>query len=517
MRKSFHSVPFLLLVSIFAATGHPRGFYFDSNAPDNSGSGRSASSPWRNFSPLGAVHDLGGGDTLFLKRGSFWDSTSFYMVKGGTKGKPEVMTSYGPLSSPRPHLRYTGENPVLRLAGSHMVIQGLHLSGSPQACAATSGTSFTDVTLRDMQLEDCNTGISIERTDTVLIQGNDIRNMHFFKQAAGAVGISISMANQVRILDNRLRWCTGTKGDTTDGGGIELFRRCTRVEIARNRAYRTNGFMEMGGFRSQHDSMKSILVHHNIAMETKSLAWISLATPVDSSDKWGCGFDSVYFINNTLIQDQTKGSLSFGTSVKPVSPDPITFKGNLITGDSIAAYFYNSQFTRSGNIFWSRLPRVAPGWDSLLTSRGERQVDPRLVSKNLDSLTYILSDSSPARSVGAGASAARALGKTLMGFDLGLTTWVGAIQPETASIQPGVGANSVKWSISWTNGGVRLRSEVPLGNVRIRSVDELGKRSFPWRNAPADGGSDVFISCQECRRSLLLVETDRFNGAQRVF
>ena len=87
------------VIGTFAeSTNESHSYYLDSNAGDDSNSGRSPSSAWRTIGKINSIA-LAPGDTVYFLRGDIWRET-LEPQRGGAPGRPVTFTAYG--SGPAP-------------------------------------------------------------------------------------------------------------------------------------------------------------------------------------------------------------------------------------------------------------------------------------------------------------------------------------------------------------------------------------------------------------------------------
>jgi len=489
-RSRIRSAPDVcLFLALLAGQCAGRGYYMDAAMPDNSGNAASPSSAWRDFKPfVGKV--VAPGDTLYLRRGRTWAGQILYIYHGGAAGNPFVVTSYGDASDPLP--RIVDSSPeIVGVGASHVVVQQLDLGGGYAACLANVEPHLTDLTVQDMVVHDCDAGISISTIDTAVIQRNDVHHMYFANGSSGAVGIALDSTTHVKVLENIVRDCWDSTATGNDGGAFELFRANSDIEIAWNRAYRTDGFLEMGGLRG--DTIRRVVVHHNIALETNVLLWLNARTPTDTSDQWGVGYSDVYFDNNTLVQRARKAASSIGVNTTLTSSNQVYVRNNLVDGDSSVGFTYDGPFDHSHNLFWSKLyelpahPSAAVGefWaDPLLTEDDSNVIYDLLpASLAIDSglrLAYpsymelaTLPVLSGFPSIGAieyhlqspslFQVAEKAWSVRVVGGMVRVGGWIGQSSPYSAVLRDILGRILARWNGNFNAGPIQLQWGLPTG------------------------------------------------------
>lgn len=367
--------PFLMTALLLAAcaSGHTRAFHIDCVDGNDSKDGRTATSAWKNATKV-IETKFQPGDTIRLKRGCTWNNQTLQILHSGTVSAPIVITSYGPISSPAPVIRDTGIR-VVGIGASHVAVESLAVTGSRKTCVVTMGTGLRNLTFRHLEVYGCSNGISIANTDTARVHGNHVHDITYINSTSGAIGIVLDQTKNVKVTDNILRNCIGTLNGKSDGGGIELYRSNSNTEIARNRAHRTYGFLELGGLSG--DTIRNLLVHRNIALETRTLAWVNLDTPTDTSNFWGIGYQSVVITQNTFIHKSSLVGSPIGSNTFLTDPDQILITNNVVTGDSVNGFVYQGGFARANNLFHSKVVNLTS--KKFAWAPGELEMDPYLV------------------------------------------------------------------------------------------------------------------------------------------
>lgn len=382
------------LLLLACASGHARAFHIDCANGDDSKDGRSTTTAWKNATKV-IETKFQPGDTIRLKRGCTWNNQTLQILHSGTVSAPIVITSYGSLSSPAPAIRDTGIR-VVGIGASHVVVESLTVTGSRRTCVVTMGTGLRNLTVRHLEVYGCSNGISIANTDTAWVHNNHVHDITYTNSTTGAIGIVLDQTNNVKVTDNILRNCIGTLNGKSDGGGIELYRSNSNTEIARNRAHRTYGFLELGGLSG--DTIRNLLVHRNIAMETRTLAWVNLDTPTDTSNVWGIGYQGVVIAQNTFIHNSSLVGSSIGSNTFLTDPNQIMITNNVVTGDSVNGFVYQGGFTRANNLFYSKIVNLTS--KKFVWAPGELETDPLLVVDTVQIL-YKLTAGSPLSQSGA--------------------------------------------------------------------------------------------------------------------
>lgn len=388
---------FLVITSVFL-TGiervNARTFFIDSDANNNTLDGLSPTKAWKSVTKVIETR-FQPGDTIRLKRGGNWNNQTLQLLHSGTANAPIVITSYGPMSSPAPVIRDTGIR-VVGIGASHAVVESLAVTGSRNTCVVTMGKGLRNLTVRHLEVYGCSNGISVANTDTARVHNNHVHDITYTNSTSGAIGIVLDQTKNVKVTDNILRNCIGTLNGKSDGGAIELFRSNSDIEIARNRAHRTFGFLELGGLSG--DTIRNLLVHRNIALETRTLAWINLDTPTDTSNFWGVGYQGVVIAQNTYIHRSSLVGSPIGANTFLTDPSQIMITSNVVTGDSVNGFVYQGGFSRANNLFHSKLVNLTS--KKFVWAPGELETDPLLVVDTVQIL-YKLAAGSPLSQSGA--------------------------------------------------------------------------------------------------------------------
>ncbi len=130
-------------------------YYFSSSAGSDSNSGKSPSSPWLSLSKINTTA-FAPGDTIFLKSGDMWSSSTGFSFTGKLSGSvqnPIVITSYG--AGNKPNIRSTGGEAAL---GIHDT-DNLHIKNLDIGPSSSYGLLLKDTDGRD------HSGIRIENVD----------------------------------------------------------------------------------------------------------------------------------------------------------------------------------------------------------------------------------------------------------------------------------------------------------------------------------------------------------------
>jgi hypothetical protein len=388
---------FLVITSTFLAcveSVYARTFFIDSNASSNALDGRSPATAWMSVSKVIETRFLPG-DTIRLKRGGNWNNQTLQLLQSGNIDAPIVITSYGPMSSPAPVIRDTGIR-VVGIGASHVVVESLAVTGSRNTCVVTMGKGLRNLTLRHLEIYRCSNGISIANTDTAWVHSNYVHDITYTNSTTGAIGIVLDQTKNIKVTDNILRNCIGTLNGKSDGGAVELFRTNSDIEITRNRAHRTFGFLELGGLSG--DTIRNLLVHRNIAMETRTLAWINLDTPTDTSNFWGVGYQRVVIAQNTYIHRSSLVGSPIGANTFLTDPNQIVVANNVVMGDSVNGFVYQGGFSRANNLFHSKFVNLTS--KKFAWAPGEQEIDPLLLVDTVQIL-YKLAAGSPLSQSGA--------------------------------------------------------------------------------------------------------------------
>lgn len=468
----------LVVSLVLCVSGEAGGWYADASRPDNTGDGRTPATAWKNFSPfIGKV--VAAGDTLYLMRGSRWENTYLVFYHGGTAAKPFVVTAYGDESLPLPSISDTSSKQawVFGLGSSHLVLEKVAVHAPNGSCVTTVADSVTDVVVQDMEISDCQAGIALAKVDGAIVQRNRVSNIHFPSNlkggGGGAIGITIDGCKNIKVLDNVIRDAIDGKADHEDGGAVELFRKCSNIEIAGNRARHTAGFLEIGGLVGDHDTVRNVVIHHNVAQEVQNFLWCSVATGKDTSNEWGVAYNEVYVDNNTQIQNGRKAGLTVGVSLHLEDSTQIRVRNNLFVGDSQAGFLYFGPFDRKNNLFWSK---NFPVKYEKPFAPGEKSADP-LIHADTNNILYTLDPASPARDAGATVVYPSGLGALRVPNVSDGKPDIGALEMTSASLVP----HAVRFQGELRREGDRVEWRgwaIASGRLHARLVDPEGRLVF---------------------------------------
>lgn len=344
----------LLLVLTFALPTGARTYFVDSNQPNDTMDGMSPSRAWSTLAPLRRTR-LFSGDSVLLRRGGLWRNSQFVLRRHGIAVAPIVLSCYGPPGLRLPRIQDTSQY-AIGLQGNALVVESLSVSGARRYAISTLGGGLTDIEIRHNEIHGSTNGILLSRACRSRIVGNRIHSITYNRSNIGAIGVTLDQCEGIQVSDNTFRHCIGSDSGKSDGGAIEIFRSNRRISIDGNRAYDTWGFVEMGGLEG--DSIHSIHISNNTAINTRIFAWFNLDTPEDKSNHWGVGYDSILLQNNSFIQNHPHKSSAIGANVMLARPNQIRVERNLFTGDSLFDFVYKGGFERGGNMFWSKMKKV---------------------------------------------------------------------------------------------------------------------------------------------------------------
>lgn len=326
-----------------------KSYFIDSRMPSDTLDGLKPERAWKSPEPLKRIK-LRQGDSILFRKGGQWFGQRLVLDQGGRPGSPVFVGSYGPSNLPRPHLIDTSTQ-VLGIAANHIIVSGLKFSGARRYGISTLGRNRRSIELRNNEITNCTNGILIFNASQVLLADNYIHAIHYNRSTKGAVGIIIDNSANIEITDNIFQDCIGGVKKKHDGGAIELFRSNQNISVRKNRASNTWGFIEMGGLRN--DTISDVQIDSNIAINTHLFAWFNLATPQDTSNKWGVGYKNITVSYNHFIQNSATITNPIGANTYLTDSSQIIFSHNSIGGDSLLGFIYKGGFSRISNRFWS--------------------------------------------------------------------------------------------------------------------------------------------------------------------
>lgn len=344
-----------MLVSGMVTVAGASNLWLDSRA-DSSGDGSSPETPAVSLSA--ARSGMGGGDTLFLARGASWTNDSLVVWWSGEAGHPWVMTAWGDSAQPAPLLSNPGATLLATWRASHLVFQGLHLSGGADA-GLRLDDSASDVAVRDLEIEGCGFGIAAGGSD-IAIEGVRVHDLkmivntegatgtHEADDDYGAVGVVLDATRGVRVVGNVFERCRAPSADYGyDGGAVEIWKGVRDAEISGNLALETDGFIEMGGETG--DTASGIRIHHNLALETGNFSWIH--GPSEGS-YYSMEYRDVALDHNTFVTRGRSAVWLVGTGGDFGDPANLKVRDNLFVADTLADGFIGEDaFEHEANLF----------------------------------------------------------------------------------------------------------------------------------------------------------------------
>lgn len=259
------SIAAMLHVSSAAASGADRGRYYVNSADaraDDSGPG-TQDRPWKSLAAVNA-HSFRPGDTVCFANGSVYTG-GFTIKDSGTAAQPIVLTACGSGPAPRfsnPDFGLLDGN-VIRVEGSHVVVDGLHFRDGATAPASDDedsifrmGAVFVEkgadhAVIRNSEVVDYPIGFNVH-AENALITRNDLHDCTRFIKPPywGPIAIFIGNSN-AEISHNRIRNYVVVGGKYgADGGAIEIDSRlhgvpANNISIHHNYSYGNEGFLEI--------------------------------------------------------------------------------------------------------------------------------------------------------------------------------------------------------------------------------------------------------------------------------
>lgn len=392
----------MLLALLMATISDASTYYVDADSPTATGDGRSPTTAWRSLLQL-QKSTLQPGDSVLFRRGSRWtnDSLKLDSRHSGAAGRPVVVSTYGNPADSAPHLSNSGR--VFGIyRGSHLIVEGLHLSGARASCIEVGDTGAHDIVIQDNEADRCGAGIDVVRARDVVIRRNFLHDMKMIKNTKGdsgtaadnddygAMGIVLTAANGCAIYQNHLKNCRDTSFDYGfDGGAVEAWGAVKNCDIYQNLAEYTDGFMEFGGAAT--DTVRNVRIHHNLALESGTFSWIHV---YDGSDIFGMHYDGLRIEHNTDVTRNRVVRFFFGGGGKLDDPEQISIRNNILVADTLkGGTYYKPPYAIGNNLVWTPtnpFPTSFPG------GPGDMWKDTKFVSGD----DYSLQATSPARDAG---------------------------------------------------------------------------------------------------------------------
>ena len=192
-----------LFVLFFSLPALAVDYYVDSAAgSDTDNSGQTEQEPFQTLQKVGSL-SLSPGDSVFLKRGSFWEEGLQTSSSGDSQNRI-IISTYG-----------IGENPViryLRVKGDYTTVRGLTIDRNKEASDAVQVEGAANCSLEYLTVKNgTRDGIDAHNANNLLIENCLVH--HFlngsFYSPSDAHGIVVSATTGVTIRDTEVHHVSG--------------------------------------------------------------------------------------------------------------------------------------------------------------------------------------------------------------------------------------------------------------------------------------------------------------------
>ena len=348
--------------STTTSSGSGTVYYVDCSGSDNN-NGTSTNRAVRTLGRASGLA-LAPGDQLLLKRGCSWSGGQRLNAGwNGTSSKPITIGTYGSGAKPR---IVDGLNQGVKVTGSHMVIQDIHvtfnvsatktLNGCTQPFGDYYGVNFTEgannVRLTGSLLEKANAGVHISAASHhITVQGNvfqknNVMNVFGGNPSAdlGAWGVLLRSDNNV-VSHNQF---TDNKAVCKNGAGrihsnsVEIFEG-TRNYIHHNRS-NDRVFSELGGSSSQKaaDNRFEFNLHQSGMVDARFI------TTRGGGSGWGPVYRTVVEHNTVNLTGSGSVAISCGEGC---NSNILRLRGNILIGAD-KPLFADANFDEADNVYW---------------------------------------------------------------------------------------------------------------------------------------------------------------------
>lgn len=260
-------------------------YYVDSQAGDDNQSG-AWSTPWKSLARV-AAQALGPADRVFFARGSHFTG-SLQIEASGTAEQPLTLGSYGtgaaPLFSNTDFALAAGNS--LRLAGSYVVVDGLHFADAAAAPSNDTSQVFAAgalvilptakyVTVKNCEFSNDPVGLRVNAPNA-LVENNLFRDCSRFLggETWGPIALFVS-AGDVEVSHNYFRNYQAIGGAFgADGGAIELDNGgggppMSGIRIHHNYSDANEGFIEV---TARDDNTEDLRIFFNVSNDFDQFA-----------------------------------------------------------------------------------------------------------------------------------------------------------------------------------------------------------------------------------------------------
>ncbi|MEL7158117.1 MAG: hypothetical protein AAFN30_16180, partial [Actinomycetota bacterium] len=298
------------------------------------------------------------------KRGCSWSGGQrIDAVWDGTAARPITIGAYG--SGDRPRI-VDGRNQGVKVTGSHLVIEDLHITfgvsatrsntGCAQPFGDYYGVNFTGgahhVRLTGSLMEKANAGVHLSAASSAItVQGNTLRNNNVMNVWGGDPAKDLgAWGVLVRGSDNDVSYneFSNNRAVCANGAGrihsnsVEIFEG-SRNYIHHNRA-NDRVFSELGGSASKKaaDNRFEFNLHRSTMVDARFI------TTRGGGSVWGPVYRTVVEHNTVNLTGSGSVAISCGEGC---GSGILTLRGNILIGAD-KPLFADANFTEADNVYW---------------------------------------------------------------------------------------------------------------------------------------------------------------------
>lgn len=265
-----------------------KNYFVNSKTGQNTYSGETATTPFRDFLQLGKIK-LNPGDSVFFARGTLYNGY-FSFKHSGTKEEPIVLSCYG--IGENPVFSNPGESYAIQIDGDFIVIENLKISQTLESGIVLKGNHNR---INNCEITKTGIGITLEGKYSAIFN-NNINHLHIVKSTEGgdddygAIGILVANGKQ-EIAYNTIDSCIDKSLDYgVDGGAFEFYGDADSVNIHHNKISYCDGVFEFGA-----GTITNINFFYNLFLNNGQLGGFHF------QGKFYAVVNNILVSNNTLV------------------------------------------------------------------------------------------------------------------------------------------------------------------------------------------------------------------------
>jgi parallel beta-helix repeat protein len=300
-----------------------------------SGSDSNAGTFDRPFQTVGKALTLANaGDTIFLKQGQYSETVS--ISKSGSSTQPitiksvpgEVVSLDGNASS----------NPILKVSGSHIIIDGLEIKNGKTACVELTGHH---ITASHLNVHHCVSHGIYTDGQFINIENNSVSQSNTINDRSKGAGSSQwGSGIKVRVNGDNIT-IKGNKVFNNWGEGIAVTRGTNSI-VTQNRVY------DNFGVNIYIDNSHDVKVDKNISycnpatgFERDGQSAVGIALGEEYYEGWGSRLARVEITNN-IVSNCSRGLISYTPQQPGGGLDTISIRNNTFWNSNQTALSFNA-------------------------------------------------------------------------------------------------------------------------------------------------------------------------------